>query len=542
MLPLTEKFKKSSRLYLDLLACLLVFSAHFSNYIIYIGYTRVFPDLLVSAGLLLAIAIVLAVFLQLRVTGLRTAVFSILVLIVLSDVIYEFGTSDGGVRFHIFIPIIGITLFLVFFLRRQINKVLIVAFSAILLSTPIFQLPLFSVSSEQTRASTKIDNTLPLVVHLILDEHMGVGGMTNRLLNGDRIRKSIEHFYVENDFRLFSRAYSEYFDTHSSLATSLNADYPNSAQVAVKHRDKYILTKNSYLNQWAENGYAINILQSSYFDFCRNEAVQVESCTTYKHDAFDEVSVSTLPLKDRITLISTMYYSSLTMFRLLKLIEIYLRKLVDQSDVSHSVFGLWHGRIGPLAVRSSFDALIDNVSKSQGGELFFAHLLMPHYPYVYDSHCSIRTPISSWQTRQRVDGRNSQSSRQQRYLLYFEQVECTIKLLDHLFAAMKKAGTYENSIIIVHGDHGSRITRMDPDTSNVNQLTIDDYIDSYSTLYAIKKPNMQPGIDGRMMSLPDLSLYALGLGPMSAPEMKQHFIYLPNEDGPYIRWPLPYFP
>ena len=48
---------------------------------------------------------------------------------------------------------------------------------------------------------------------------------------------------------------------------------------------------------------------------------------------------------------------------------------------------------------------------------------------------------------------------------------------------------WENSIIIIHGDHGSRIRIRRPIYANRKEISNEDLRDSYSTLFAAKIPD-----------------------------------------------------
>lgn len=544
VLPANNK-RKAKGFFFDFLALYLIIATHFTNYIIYIGFTRAFPDLTLSFGLLIAVALMLTGLVQLRSVILRTGIFSLLIVIVLSDAIYEFGTTEGGVRPSIAIPAMIVTLVMVFFLRQHINKVLIAVFVVMFVSTVVLNMPLSQEdASVKTATPTGGGGGLPVIVHLVLDEHMGSGGMTQRLPEGERIREELTAFYLRNEFRLFSRAYSEYFDTHATLASLLNGGADEtSLAYAVKNRNKYILTTNGYFEKWARNGYKINALQSSYFILCPNASVETDNCTTYNHDSFDEDAISSLPTTDRLILIGNMYYSSFTLFKLLRLWEKNLRRHLRKNyNRSLPYFGLWHGWVGPLAVSSPLNRLIRNISRSSGGELFFAHLMIPHYPYVYESSCRVRSPVSTWRLRSRDYGTNTPGSRRARYTDYFDQIRCTMRKLQSLFDAMKEKGTFDQAIIIIHGDHGARITRIEPEAGNANQMTGDDYIDSYSTLFALKAPGVTPGTDERMAPLTRLLAYATDRREEVLLENVAPYVFLSDGDDEYVRTAIPAFP
>ena len=58
------------------------------------------------------------------------------------------------------------------------------------------------------------------------------------------------------------------------------------------------------------------------------------------------------------------------------------------------------GRLGPgvMAITAFpvIDRLREDITKSPNGTAFFAHLLTPHAPYVYDADCELRLEGSQW--------------------------------------------------------------------------------------------------------------------------------------------------
>jgi hypothetical protein len=70
--------------------------------------------------------------------------------------------------------------------------------------------------------------------------------------------------------------------------------------------------------------------------------------------------------------------------------------------------------------------------------------------------------------------------------------------LDLVFRAIPPA-LQSDAIVIVQGDHGSRIMQLEPTVAS--RATRDDYIDNFSTLFAIKSPWLGPGYDRRMASI-----------------------------------------
>jgi hypothetical protein len=73
-----------------------------------------------------------------------------------------------------------------------------------------------------------------------------------------------------------------------------------------------------------------------------------------------------------------------------------------------------------------------------------------------------------------------------------------------MFNLWRRAGLYERMTIIVHGDHGSRIYINDPTIPSADRLDAADYVDGFSTLFAVKAPGLDPAYDTRMVALQDL--------------------------------------
>jgi hypothetical protein len=95
-----------------------------------------------------------------------------------------------------------------------------------------------------------------------------------------------------------------------------------------------------------------------------------------------------------------------------------------------------------------------------------------------------------------------------------------------MLMTIDKAGLLQDATIIIHGDHGSRITLRDPIIANRNQATIIDYVDSFSTLFAIRSPELEPGYSSQLQPLPNL--IAEHLFGIPAPMDKQT-VYLRND-------------
>ena len=149
-----------------------------------------------------------------------------------------------------------------------------------------------------------------------------------------------------------------------------------------------------------------------------------------------------------------------------------------------------------------FERLSEDVLRHPRGHAFFAHLLLPHYPYVFDRRCELRPRTSDWLTNRIASTDllvyNTADSRAQKYERYAEQVRCVLTLLDDLLDDLDERGLLDDAIIVVNGDHGSRIPVHFPSGTDAGERRADatsDFSDTFSTLYAIHAPGVSPGYD-----------------------------------------------
>jgi arylsulfatase A-like enzyme len=145
------------------------------------------------------------------------------------------------------------------------------------------------------------------------------------------------------------------------------------------------------------------------------------------------------------------------------------------------------------------DRLQRDLAGAQRGDYVFAHLLLPHYPYRYDDTCSL-LPVDSWMRRDLADApagqTNTVASRTARYAAYARQLHCVYRKLDEILEAIP-AELADDAVIILQGDHGSRIVLVEPRLARASLMSATDYVDSYSTLFAVRSPRIATGYENR---------------------------------------------
>jgi arylsulfatase A-like enzyme len=113
-------------------------------------------------------------------------------------------------------------------------------------------------------------------------------------------------------------------------------------------------------------------------------------------------------------------------------------------------------------------SVIENAGKKG---FYFAHVLMPHSPYSVDSSCGLRQPIGFWTSSTDPEAmkqgfENTMESRRHALDDYYQQVSCLYVLIDRMLGSWQEAGLLDNLVIVMHGDHGSRVSLKWPKSSD----------------------------------------------------------------------------
>ena len=106
--------------------------------------------------------------------------------------------------------------------------------------------------------------------------------------------------------------------------------------------------------------------------------------------------------------------------------------------------------------------------------------------------------------------------------------QCLYVKLGQLFERMQAAGIYDDSIMILHGEHGSRIVLTEPVAKDKEALNKQDIIDGFSTLFAVKLPGVHGGYDNSPRPLERLleEVVSESVVPAIGREESEPFVYL----------------
>jgi len=337
-----------------------------------------------------------------------------------------------------------------------------------------------SAANSSTSKKPSSNSTL---VHVILDEHAGIEGLPADNPGSSAMKKRLQQFYLSRGFRLYGRAYSEYFRTANSIPQIMN--FGETQPVNDNPRMGVKIEKNAYFDALEDSGYALHINQSKYLDFCSSNPV--ESCFQYEYAGLEPIAnLTSLSTADRAKLIALRF--SLLSDATKALGEAYLigRAILKRWDIQISDLGLpTQGLVSTVNALPAFDQLILDLKQAEPGEAYISHMLLPHYPYATNRKCEVNS-LENWHYRL------SEQSLRDRENAYFDQLDCSMMKIDAVLSALSVSPASEDFILIIHGDHGSRINKVEPTTENIGKFDNQDLIAGFSTILAVRAN----GIDG----------------------------------------------
>lgn len=429
-------------------------------------------------------------------------------------------------------------------LKDNAAVVLLVAAGLHVAVTVGINLPAFRITAsppmQSALASARSPGDLPPVVYLMLDEFAGLRGLPSEQRDSRALRSWFIAHYREQGFDLASHAYSQYMMTVDSLANLFNFTSADTRNVFIEGTDDAsVLRSNRFFAHLTRLGYALHIHQSSYLDFCSSPGANVASCDTYTDNSIASISDLDIPITEKTRFILNSYLDAAPF--LYRIRRFYLR-VANAIDIGLPAWPTGNSRVGPLALLPAMDKLESELRELKSGEFHFAHLLLPHSPYVFSADCSVKPKVRSWlatapfELEKPMGDQNDDASRSERYSAYMAQIRCTNVLLDRLSDAIRESGQWERCIIVIHGDHGSRIVRRRLTEENLQRLTEDDYRDAYSAFFAIRNADSS----GRLITQP-LPLQALlaDAWDLPVPLPDSHHVYLDKRNEiDYFATPL----
>ena len=449
----------------------------------------------------------------------------------------------------------GVVLGFVFWqIRTHLPRLLLVFFT-VLLAGVVLTRPLPKVRTDRAAAggagqlsrawaaAGSFNHDLPIVVHLVLDELMSLGAMTKDLPNGSATRQSLLNFSEKHSFRIFDAVYSRHFLTSDSLLSLMNGDYlgrtgldgslapPFDAAAKL-----YYAHDNSYFDDMADRGYRTAVFQARYIDFCANK--NVDLCETF--DSFDpggedltDVDAPTQRVRLWQTLLRAYGQSYTT-----ELLEQVLNRAYGLETREVGVIGHDGGRYDVQRFPEWFDRFTQFAAAVPRGTHVFAHFLVPHAPYLLLENCVVSGKVDNGYFLSQYPPSERAERRQDWYRRYLAQVGCVERKLNDFMMMIGRAENYRDAMIVIHGDHGSRIS-----ISNLlDEQTERDMVDNHATFFAVRSPGVPAGVDCQFASLSEV--FRRYLGPhheTKAPSGGPLPLIIQAAGGAKVEAPMPLF-
>ncbi len=307
----------------------------------------------------------------------------------------------------------------------------------------------------------------PMLVHIVLDEQWGIGGL--RAAGDTATASFIKDFYIRHRFEVFEAAYSRWAYTSRSIRSLMSLGQPVEIDSALMPY-QFRMRVNPYFEHLEQDGYMIHVFQSTFMDFCHSERVVVESCSVVPSNTIANVGLLPGPWKRRAFLAARYFLNQNS--------HVYLRLRGKRDDY------IWRSSFTGRGLREVEDVIrFVEQTTSRGTALVF-HWLLPHRPVEVDANCVV---LADPYRRVGYDEGDIQDSvYRDRMATVDGQVRCVHRELESLLEAIDRATGKDSAIVVIHGDHGSRLNRVAP--IGLAGMTSQQLNSMFSTLLAIRRP------------------------------------------------------
>ena len=275
----------------------------------------------------------------------------------------------------------------------------------------------------------------------------------------------------------------------------------NGRLVEQSYYDMSFLEENRYFDAYRAKGYAIRTYQSDSTGLSPPGDPSV-TAQTYKVDDLKVLHSFPTRWTERF---SMLFHASLRPKEL-------FRGVV--SRVGPLKTSLLEYRSGPVSLSEVWpDRLLEDYRRATENTLFVAHLLIPHFPFVYRSDGSLIN-VFEWDNQGRVvyyEG--EESAYWEKWRAYGEQLQWLATQLDSFLKDLSDHPGYDSTTVIIHGDHGPRLRLLNAsDSERFKQLFLgraslslyeyegkrpdpQELLNRFATLFAIKRPGaMTPSV------------------------------------------------
>lgn len=383
-------------------------------------------------------------------------------------------------------------------IRRQVARILFIGALALLTSTLAPHVTALLPPSQHPASRIESAATDAPVIYIVLDEMIGPEAIPRDIEGSEAVYRAVRQLFDAHGFRLYGRAFSRHALTVRSIPNTLNFDLDDVGRGMILQHASNDVVQSALLDQLAARR-PLAIYQTRHIDFCSAAATRCETLPSYDATS-DWVSYLGFGPAENLIVLAEAVSGSVVARAGTRLVAALLTLDSDKTVPEYfdvHAFPAW------------FDHVSADVAGSAGQWNYFIHLLSPHAPYLLDAHC---IPRAGWDLpynlteEKRLVGADLEAARDRHYRAYFEQMTCLIGKLDVFLTRLDQTPALKDATIVLHGDHGSRISGG----RFAETVTERDLIDNHAALYAIRAPGIGPGYDLREVSIQALTAEYFG--------------------------------
>jgi hypothetical protein len=381
---------------------------------------------------------------------------------------------------------VAVALLLAMLLHRigvKARNVAVVVFTVIVLSNAVLTQQSLPFERTDPQPAFQADASLPPYIHLILDAHIGVNGLPREAPGYAAAHETMMRFFERWGFRVFPAAFSHYSETEWSLPNLVGF-----TEISVNF-DGQNVKRNRLFEELKARRYRLHVYESDSLHFCQPEGVHVDFCFTYNPNSLKGLnSIAMLPTVKALV-VAGHWLGSMQLFQVAIAAFNYILRLVNEQPLELP------DRSAPLNSIAALERIMLDVRTNPTGDAFFAHLIIPHEPYVYDAECTPSINPRQWTENPPTAKGLSDYARSELYGLYLSQLRCIYRFLDRWMTQLNQAGILDRSTIVLHGDHGAGISTYPLPHKDTEVVSLRMLRDNFSTLFAVHSPGLTPGLD-----------------------------------------------
>jgi len=337
------------------------------------------------------------------------------------------------------------------------------------------------------------------IVHLLLDEHAGIAAIPVTAVSQRRIDALVKS-YVDRGFIVFTHAYSTRLETTSSISQLFNPLEEFTPKMLVRTPSgRSIKLKRAEQLEEVSSTRALDLTFPRYIDIKPAVAGLPHTRTATYDDALVSQALEGYDLSFLMRLniawplaIDWVYGGARAPIVRYLMQETFTGKRLDWKISVKK-------RIWPLSSRYMMQVFARRMKDEMNrGTYYFGHFIIPHYPYMLSSDCSLKPP-GAWTSHRATPARGAKGRIAMRERLYSEhvsQAECAQKEVMNILDAIQTRPEMSDTVMIVHSDHGARIPLKDGDADWYDRKTLDR--DMRAAFMAVRIP----GKRGRVIDQP----------------------------------------